>query len=141
LDLQQEPGPRLEPGSEIPAARTMDMQELAAVAGDLLADVKPKIDDIARNINGLLSTENVELVGRMLKQGPVLLDETKAAVEAFRKDWAALAEKGQTAVGTLDKTLARAETAVGAVEEELRKTLELFRAETARAGRWPTRSM
>ncbi len=135
LDLQQEPGPRLEPGSEIPAARTMDMQELAAVAGDLLADIKPKIDDIARNINELLSTENVELVGRMLKQGPGLLDETKAAVDDFRKDWAALAEKGREAVGTLDKTLVRAETAVGTVEEELRKTLELFRAETARAGK------
>ncbi|QLA14691.1 MlaD family protein [Desulfolutivibrio sulfoxidireducens] len=135
LDLQGEPGPLLEPGSEIPAARTMDMQELAAVAGDLLADVKPKIDEIAANIDELLSPENVEMVGRMLRQGPALLDDTKAAVEAFRRDWAALAEKGQSVAGTLDKTLTRAETAVGAVEDELRKTLVDFRAETSRAGK------
>jgi phospholipid/cholesterol/gamma-HCH transport system substrate-binding protein len=135
LDLQGEPGPRLDPGAEIPAARTMDMQELAGVAGDLLADVKPKLDAIAANIDELLSPENVELVRRILSQGPALLDDTRAAVEAFRKDWAALAHKGQGAAETLDKTLNRAEGAVGAVEGELRTTLAVFRAETERAGR------
>jgi phospholipid/cholesterol/gamma-HCH transport system substrate-binding protein len=135
LDLQGEPGQRLAPGSEIPAARTMDMQELAGVAGDMLQSVKPKIDAIADNIDRLLSAQNVDLVNRMLRQGPELLAETKAAVESFRADWARLSEKGQTAADALDKTLVRAEKAVGAVEEELRLTMTEIRHQTQVAGR------
>lgn len=135
LELDGPPGPRLAPGSAIPAARTMDMQELAAVAGDLLQDVKPKIDAIADNIDRLLSPQNVELVNRMLKQGPGLLTETKEAVESFRADWARLVQKGETAATALDKTLARAEAAVGSVESELRLTLEEIRRHTDTAGK------
>jgi len=135
LELQGEPGKRIEPGSEIPAARTMDMQELAAVAGDMLQSVKPKLDAIADNIDRLLSTQNVELVNRMLTQGPELLAETKAAVESFRADWTKLAAKGESAATALDKTLGRAETAVGAVENELRLTLSEIRTHTDTAGK------
>ncbi|KUG27752.1 abc-type transport system [hydrocarbon metagenome] len=135
LDLQGEPGPRIEPGSEIPAARTMDMQELAAVAGDMLQSVKPKIDEIADNIERLLSPRNVDLVGRMLEEGPQLLAETKSAVEAFRADWARLVDKGETAASALGKTLERAETAVGTVEKELTVTLEEIRKHTQTAGK------
>jgi len=135
LDLQGEPGPRIEPGREIPAARTMDMQELAAVAGDMLQSVKPKIDEIADNIERLLSPRNVDLVGRMLEEGPQLLTETKSAVEAFRADWARLVDKGETAASALGKALERAETAVGTVEKELTITLEEIRKHTQTAGK------
>lgn len=134
LDLSGEPGERLAPGSEIPAARTMDMQELAAVAGDLLQGVKPKLDEIASNIERLLSPQNVALVESMLEKGPSLLAETKSAVESFRADWARLVDKGESAVTALDKTLVRAETAVGAIEEELRLTLSEIRRHTDTAG-------
>jgi len=135
LDLQGEPGPRIEPGSEIPAARTMDMQELAAVAGDMLQSVKPKIDEIADNIERMLSPKNVELVSRMLEQGPQLLAETKTAVESFRTDWARLVGKGESAADALGKTLQRAETAVAVVEKELTVTLDQIRTHTQTAGK------
>lgn len=43
LEIRGEPGERLAPLADIPAVATMDVQELAAKAGEMLDDIQPKI--------------------------------------------------------------------------------------------------
>ncbi len=134
LDLRGEPGPQLPPGSTIPSVPTMDMQELAAKAGELLDDIRPKINEIADNINKLFSEENTQALNRALQNTPKLVEDLRQAANDFRKNWNAFSTKGGKAADTLDQTLKRVDKAVDSVEVELRKTLETFRHETKGAG-------
>lgn len=134
LELRGDPGPRLEPGAVLPAVATMDMQELAAKAGDLLDDLRPKINDIADNIGKLFTPENTESLKRALEGTPQLVEDLRRAANDFRKNWDTLSTKGGAAVQTLDKTLQRMEKAVTTLEGELTKTLANFRAQGDRVG-------
>lgn len=134
LELQGDPGPRLAPGAMIPAVATMDMQELAAKAGELLDDIRPKINEIAENISRLFTKENTESLRRALEGTPQLVEELRGAAADFRKNWKTLSTKGGAAADRLDKTLQRVGTAVTAVEGELTKTLQNFRKQGDRVG-------
>lgn len=123
LDLRGEPGARLEPGQTIPSIPTMDMQELAAKAGDLLDDIRPKINDIADNIDKLFSKENTDSLRRALENTPKLVDDLRRAANDFRTNWDKLSTKGGKAADTLDASLKRMDKAVSSVERELVRTL------------------
>ncbi|WP_428563396.1 MAG: MlaD family protein [Solidesulfovibrio sp. DCME] len=127
LELRGEPGPRLAPGADLPAVSTMDMQELAAKAGEMLDDVRPKINDIADNIAKLFTPENTESLKRALEGTPQLVADLRLAANDFRRNWETLSAKGGTAADSLDKTLRRMEKAVTSLETELTKTLTNFR--------------
>lgn len=126
LDLRGDPGPRIEPGGTIPAVATMDLQELAAKAGDLLDDIRPKINDIADNIAKLFTEENTESLRRALEGTPKLVEDLRRAANDFRVNWDRLATKGGKAADSLDTSLRRMDKAVASVERELVRTLRNF---------------
>lgn len=134
LELRGEPGQPLTPGAVIPAVSTMDMQELAAKAGEMLDDIRPKINEIAGNIDKLFSAENTESLRKALEGTPKLVDDLRGAANDFRTNWNALATKGGKAAESLDTALKRVEKAVGLVETELQQTLSSIRIQTAGAG-------
>ncbi len=134
LELRGQPGARLEPGADIPAVTTMDVQELAAKAGDMLDDIRPKINEIADNISKLFTEENTEALRKALEGTPRLVEELRLAARDFRTNWAALSTKGGKAAESLDASLKRVDKAVTSVETELLKTLQTFRIQAEGVG-------
>ena len=134
LELRGEPGARLDPGASIPAVATMDMQELAAKAGELLDDIRPKINEIAENIGRLFTEENTQALRKALEGTPKLVEDLRGAANDFRTNWAALSAKGGRAAETLDASLRRMDKAVASVEAELNKTLQTFRTQAGGVG-------
>ncbi len=134
LELRGKPGPRLQPGATLPSIETMDMQELAAKAGDLLDSIQPKINEIADNISKLFTEENTESLRKALEGTPLLVADLRRAANDFRENWDKLSSKGGKAADRLDKTLARLDRAVGSIEGELRATLQNFRKQADSVG-------
>lgn len=134
LELRGKPGPRLQPGATLPSIETMDMQELAAKAGDLLDSIQPKINEIADNIAKLFTEENTESLRKALEGTPLLVADLRRAANDFRENWDKLSSKGGKAADRLDKTLARLDRAVGSIEGELRATLQNFRKQADGVG-------
>ena len=134
LELRGQPGDKLAPGGSIPAIVTMDMQELAAKAGDLLDDIRPKIKEIADNIASLFTPENTESLKKALEGTPKLVEDLRLAVGDFRRNWDSLSSKGGKAADTLDASLKRVDKAVTTVEAELTKTLATFRTQATGVG-------
>ena len=134
LELRGQPGEQLVPGAVIPAVTTMDMQELAAKAGELLDDIRPKITDIADNIGRLFTPENTESLKKALEGTPRLVDDLRLAATDFRRNWEALSGKGGKAAETLDASLKRMDKVVTVVEGELTKTLATFRTQAEQVG-------
>lgn len=134
LELRGKPGPRLQPGATLPSIETMDMQELAAKAGDLLDSIQPKINEIADNIAKLFTEENTESLRKALEGTPLLVADLRRAANDFRENWDKLSSKGGKAADRLDKTLARLDRAVGSIEGELRATLQNFRKQADSVG-------
>lgn len=134
LELRGEPGHRLVSGEVIPAATTMDLQEVVAKAGELLDDIRPKINDIADNIDKLFSEGNMESLRRALEGTPKLVEDLRGAAKDFRDNWDRLTTKTGKAAETLDASLRRVDTAVSRVETELNKTLATYRAAGHEAG-------
>jgi phospholipid/cholesterol/gamma-HCH transport system substrate-binding protein len=128
LELQGEPGPRLASGETISAVNIMDMQEVVAKAGELLDDIRPKINEIANNIDKLFSETNTESLRKALEGAPGLVEDLRVAAKDFRANWESLTSKTGRAAETLDASLKRVDKAVGQVEAELTKTLETYRA-------------
>jgi phospholipid/cholesterol/gamma-HCH transport system substrate-binding protein len=134
LEIRGEPGERLQPSAVIPAVVTMDVQELAAKAGEMLDGIRPKIDEIADNIDKLFSAENTEALRKALEGTPQLVADLRQAANDFRTNWVSLATKAGRTSETLDVTLKRMDRAVGTAESELKQTLESLRTETLVAG-------
>jgi phospholipid/cholesterol/gamma-HCH transport system substrate-binding protein len=134
LELRGQPGEKLAPGGTIPAITTMDMQELAAKAGELLDDIRPKISDIADNISRLFTPENTESLKKALEGTPKLVEDLRLAAVDFRRNWEALSTKGGKAAETLDASLRRMDKTVTTVEAELTKTLANFRTQATSVG-------
>lgn len=134
LELRGAPGPQLTPGGTIPAIVTMDMQELAAKAGELLDDIKPKISEIAENIARLFTPENTEALKKALEGTPKLVEDLRLAANDFRQNWDALSHKGGKAAETLDASLKRMDKTIATVESELTKTLATFRTQVQGVG-------
>jgi len=134
LELQGEPGPRLTPPGTIPAVATLDMQELAAKAGEMLEEVRPKLVEIEANITKLFTQENTDALRLALEKTPELVEDLRGAAKDFRKNWNELAGKGSKAAESLDSAFKRINTAVGLLEGETQKTLQTVRKETEAAG-------
>lgn len=134
LEIRGEPGERLRPAAVIPAVATMDVQELAAKAGEMLDDIRPKIDEIAQNIDKLFSAENTQALRKALEGTPQLVEELRQAANDFRKNWGVLTSKAGKTAEAMNTTLVHMDKAVGTVETELQKTLETLRTETRVAG-------
>ena len=112
----------------------MDLQEVVAKAGVLLDDIRPKINEIATNIDKLFSESNLESLRRALEGTPRLVEELRGATRDFRTNWEKLTTKTGKAAETLDASLGRVDRAVDRVEVELRKTLETYRITGQAAG-------
>ncbi len=135
LELEDKPGPALKPGAEIPALEGMSIQELAAEAGELMAEIKPKIDEIVTNVNKVFSGENTKNLSLMLQKGPGFIEETEKAILAIQQDWGRLVREGVGVTDSLNATLAGVDKSLGSVETELNATLREIRKETEKAGR------
>lgn len=134
LELQGAPGPRIEPDGQIPAMKTVDIQEIANDIGGLLQKIEPKIDEIVTNFNKLFSKENVEAMRLILKKGPGFIDATEKAVFEAQQDWRRLVEGGLQVTGSMDETLGGVDHSVRTVEKELQATLAEFRKQALKAG-------
>lgn len=127
LELRGEPGPQLQSGADIPAVDTMDLPEVVAKAGALLDEIRPKINDIADNIDQLFSEENTQALRKALEGTPRLVEDLRGAVKDFQVNWAMVANKTGRVAETLDGSLHRLDTAVASVQTELQKTLVTYR--------------
>lgn len=134
LELRGQPGEKISPGAAIPAITTMDVQELAAKAGEMLDDIRPKINEIAENISLLFTPENTESLKKALEGTPKLVDDLRLAANDFRRNWEALSAKGGKAAETLDASLKRMDKVVTTVEGELTRTLATFRTQAEHVG-------
>lgn len=134
LELQTQPGPRLQSHATIPSVEMLDMSELVAKIGKMLDDMSPKLLEIEANIATLVSADNAEAVRAVLGQAPQFVGALQAAAKDFRQNWAMLATKGGKAADSVDAAFKRLDTAIASLETQTQKTLAVVRKETEAAG-------
>ncbi len=135
LELNGEPGPRIPPGGEIPAVKVADIQELAGKIGEMISEIKPKVEKIFNNLNMLFSEENVAALRVMLGKGPQFMDDVKLAVTEAQQDWKKLVEGGLSVTRSMNKTLGGVDQTLGSAEKELQAALRDLRLQADKAGK------
>lgn len=138
LDLEGAPGPRMDPGSTIPARSVADVQDVARLLGDLVGDLAPRLEHIASSLDRVLSDRNVENVSMTIERLPALVAEAEATLAVMREDWprlstaiTSLAEQGGRSLDVLDTTLAATTRNIDGLTGELTVTMADIRARLA----------
>ena len=127
LDPQGTLGAPLPSGSFIESAETVDLTQLAAIAGEVLQDLRPRLTQIALSLETVLNSENSARIAEFLSKAPGLLDDLQKTSSKVREDFGNLARKGDNAAETLAKTLDSMRLAADAVKSGLTGTLEDLR--------------
>lgn len=86
LEMVEEPGPELKPGSEIPSRGQMTMGEVVDKVGMTLEDLGPRLDRIAAGLEGLVGPDNQEALSRILNETPELLAQLKGTLVNVEED-------------------------------------------------------
>lgn len=126
-------GEPLPGGAVIPSIESVDLTQLAGLAGEILSELRPKLDRIATNLEEIFTSENSERITRVLEKAPNLIDDLSRAASQFRTDFAKLADGGRNAEDKAAKALDALNTAVDQVRGELIKTLVEVRGEVKQA--------
>jgi len=152
LQLREEPGPLLAPGSEIPSEAMPDMNAVVARMGAVIENLGPRINRIAENLEKIVSVENSENLRKTIARAPVLmnkmersLDEIQKAIESSQQDWNEIAQAATDGISTgkksmetitadLTGTLADVRQAVNQTSQNLNRTLDLTREHIDAAG-------
>ena len=127
LDPQGTLGEPLPSGSFIPSAETVDLTQLAAIAGEVLQDLRPRLTQIALSLETVLNSENSARIAEFLSKAPGLVDDLQKTSSKVREDFANLARKGDNAAEALSKTLDSMRLAADAVKAGLTGALEDLR--------------
>jgi len=134
LEPQGELGEPLPPGSFIDSMETLDMSQLAGMAGQILMELRPRLERIAASLESLFTSENSARIAELLEKAPRLVSDLQATVEQVRTDFSKLAGSGQQAADTAARTLKSMEQAVETLRRELEKTLADIRGEVKQVG-------
>lgn len=134
LEPQGELGEPLPPGSFIDSMETLDMSQLAGMAGQILMELRPRLERIAASLESLFTSENSARIAELLEKAPRLVSDLQATVEQVRTDFGKLAGSGQQAADTAARTLKSMEQAVETLRRELEKTLADIRGEVKQVG-------
>lgn len=132
LDPQREPGPVIPPGSFLPTVESVDMSQLAAMVGDVVRDLKPRLEQIATSLEQVLSKENAQHVSELLAKAPVLVDQITQTARQVQSDFSKFAGSGneaaisaRQALNTLnastEKLTGDLQRAIGDIRSELRQ--------------------
>jgi phospholipid/cholesterol/gamma-HCH transport system substrate-binding protein len=140
-------GPVLPPGSEIPTRESVGLPELTDAVGGLLADLRPRLERIAANLELVASADNAarlsdaaqslqDLLGpdnrdrarQTLDRLPPLVEEMNRTVRAMREE---VARVGSTTRKTMDAGSKQ----VGATGDRLAQTLSRLDGQVADLGR------
>jgi phospholipid/cholesterol/gamma-HCH transport system substrate-binding protein len=159
LQLRGEPGPKLEPGAEIPAQPSADMNAVVAKIGNVLEDLGPRLTSIAKGIEGFVSEENSENMQRFMAKAPEVMENIDRAVKelgpliadarstmsGMEEDWSKVSDaavegisQGRESMDRLSEdlgdTLARIEAAVSDVSGNLNRTMDVVRSRVDETG-------
>ncbi len=134
LDPQGQPGHVIPPGSILPTAESVDMSQLAGLAGEFLRDLRPRLEHITQNIEALLNQENTQRISDLLIKTPVLVDELRKTAAQVQKDFSTLAGSGKGAAEAARQTLNALNASTGKLTGELERTLADVRAEVHQVG-------
>lgn len=134
LEPQGNLGELLPPGSFIESTETLDMSQLASMAGQILMELRPRLERIAASLESLFTSENSARIAELLERAPHLVSDLQAAVEQVRRDFSTLAGSGKQAADNAARTLKSMEQAVETLRRELEKTLADIRGEVKQVG-------
>jgi phospholipid/cholesterol/gamma-HCH transport system substrate-binding protein len=134
LDPQGDLGNPLPPNSFIASVETVDISQLAGLAGEILVDLRPRLERIAASLEQVLTGENSAKLGELLSKAPAMVEDLRKTASQIRTDFAGLAVSGKEAAETASKTLKGMEQAVGVVKKELETTLSDIRGEVKQVG-------
>ncbi|GFK95356.1 hypothetical protein NNJEOMEG_03218 [Fundidesulfovibrio magnetotacticus] len=134
LEPVGELGARLPQGSTIPTVESVDMTQLANLAGELIADLRPRLDRIAGSLETIFGGENAARISELLSKSPALIDELNGTVKQIRKDFQQLTAGGKTAAENVSRLAGSLEQAVNSLKTELEKTLADIRIEVKSVG-------
>ena len=134
LDPQGVLGEKLPGGSFIASVETVDMSQLAGLAGEILVDLRPRLERIATSLEQVLTGENAAKIADFLSKAPAMVEDLRNTASQIRTDFAQLAGSGKQAAETASKTLKGMEQAVEVVKKELETTLSDIRGEVKQVG-------
>lgn len=134
LDPVRELGDPLPPGSQIPSVESVDMTQLANMAGELIADLKPRIERIAGSLETMLGGENAVRISQLLAKTPLLVDELNLTIQQIRQDFKQLTVGGKAAADNASRLIVSLEHTVNSVKGEIEKTLAVIRSEVQNVG-------
>jgi len=134
LDPVRELGEPLPPGSLIPSVESVDMTQLANMAGELIADLRPRLERIATSLETMLGGENATRISQLLAKTPLLVDELNVTVQQIRQDFTQLATGGRAAADNASRLVVSLEQSVNSVKGEIEKTLFEIRSEVHNVG-------
>ena len=134
LDPQKILGEPLPPGSFIPSVETVDLSQLAGLAGEVLMELRPRLERIAMSLEQVLTSENSAKLSKLLGAAPELVEELQRSARQLRQDFSALTGSGKQAAETATRTLKGAEEAVASLKRELEQTLSGIRHEVRQVG-------
>lgn len=135
LDPQGKLGGKLLPGSFVPSMETVDISQLAAMAGEILSDLRPRLERIAASIETVLTSENSARIAEVLASAPQLVKELREAATGVSRDFARLATSGSKAADEAAKTIKDLDKAVESIRAQLTTTLDDIRTEVKQVGK------
>ena len=134
LEPQGALGETILPGSFIPSVETVDLSQLAGLAGEILSDLRPRLEHLATSLEMILTSENSAHIAELLQKAPALIEELRSTTTQVRRDFNQLAASGRDAAVNASKTLASMDKAIDGVKRELEKTLSDIRGEVKQVG-------
>jgi len=134
LDPQGEPGPVIPPGSFLPTVESVDMSQLAGMAGDVIRDLKPRLDRIASSLEQVLNKDNADHLTELLSKAPAMVDEMRQAAKQIQSDFTTVSNSGKDAALAARKTLKTLNTSAEKLTAELQRTLADIRSEVRQVG-------
>lgn len=134
LDPQDSPGAPIAPGSVIPSEESVDMAQLAGLAGAVLNDLRPKLDQMATSMAQIINSKNAERVSLVLDRLPVLVAELESTAKEIKTGWSGVTKDGRVLVQNASGTLREISTAVNALQNDARVTMGDLRQEMKRVG-------
>lgn len=134
LDPQGEPGQIILPGSFLPTAESVDMSQLAGLAGEFIRDLRPRLEQIAGSIELLLNKENTSHIADLLANAPLMVVELRQAAKQVQSDFAKVSGSGKDAAVAARQTLNTLNVSADKLTGELQRTLADIRAEVRQVG-------
>ncbi len=134
LDPQGKLGDRLPPGSYIPSMESVDLSQLAGMAGEVLMELRPKLERIASSLETMLNSENSARIADLLEKAPKLVDDLRTTSEAIRKDFSSVAKSSDKAIKQASELLKNLDASVDMLRIRLEAVLAEVKKEVGQFG-------